>query len=99
MNVMDFFAWRCCAHQDNIRENLKQITTEIPKSTPEDFKKKCKTLLTDIGGEWYLNNMRNPKPHMNNMKLSNKQQQEENNLQVELKVACDHWKYWKSQIH
>ena len=42
---------------------------------------------------------------MNNPRLSNKQEeeqeeeQEEDKLKGELKVACDHWKYFKFQIH
>ena len=44
------FTWSCCAYQENIKEIFKQISTEIPKPTPEDFKKKRQTLLTDIGG-------------------------------------------------
>ena len=54
--------------------------------------------MTDIGIEWYLNNTRNPKPPMNNPRLSKKQKEEEK-LKGELKVACDHWKDWKIQIH
>ena len=54
--------------------------------------------MTDIGGEWYLNNMRNTKPPMNNPRLSKKQKEEEK-LKGELKFACDHWKDWKIQIH
>ena len=35
---------------------------------------------------------------MNNQRLSKKQKEEEK-LKGELKVACDHWKDWKIQIH
>ena len=54
---------------------FKQTHTEISNPTPKYFKKKCQTLLTDIGGEWYLNNICNHKPSMKNPRLSNKQQQ------------------------
>ena len=64
--------WRCCVYQENMKEIFKQIPTKIPKPTPEYFKKKGQTILTDIEGEWYLNNMRNPKPLINNPRLSQK---------------------------
>ena len=41
--------------------------------TPEGFKKKCLTPLTDIGDKWYLNNMRNPKHPMKKPRLSQRQ--------------------------
>ena len=53
-----------------MKEIFKQIPTKIPKPTPEYFKEKCQTLLTDIEGEWYLNNMRNPKPSIKKPSLS-----------------------------
>ena len=43
--------------------------------THEVFKRKRHTLLTDIGGEWYLNNLRNPKLTMKKPRLSNKKQE------------------------
>ena len=57
------------------------------------------TLLTDIGGEWYLNNMHNSKPSTNKPILRKKHQEEYNKCKGKLKVACDHCKYWKFQIH
>ena len=39
---------------------------------PEDFKKKRQTLLTDIGSEWYLNNMHNTKPPTEKPRFSKK---------------------------
>ena len=36
---------------------------------------------------------------MNNPMLNNKQQEEEDKHKGDLKVVCDHWKYWKFQIH
>ena len=64
--------WRCCDYQENIKELFKQINIENPTTTPEDFKRKNQTLLTDIGGECYLNNIRNPKTLTKNPRLSNK---------------------------
>ena len=55
--------------------------------------------MTDIGGDYYLNIMRTPKTPTKNQRLSNKPQQEEDKLKGELKVACDHWKDWKSQTY
>ena len=55
--------------------------------------------MTDIGVQWYLNNMRGPKLPMKNMRLIHKQQQEDNKLKDELKGESDHWKYLKFQIH
>ena len=43
--------------------------------------------------------MRTPKTPTKNQRLSNKPQQEEDKLKGELKVACDHWKDWKSQTY
>ena len=36
---------------------------------------------------------------MNNPRLSNKKQEEEDKIKVELEVTWDHGKYWKLQIH
>ena len=35
---------------------------EVKESTPEDLKRKRQTLLNCIGGKWYLNNIKSPKP-------------------------------------
>ena len=78
---------------------FKQIHTEIPKPTPEYFNGKLLNAFTDIGGEWYLNNMRNKKSPTNNPTLNNTQQEENDKLKCKLNVACDHWKYWKFQTH
>ena len=71
----------------------------MPTPTLEYFKRKRQTLLTDIGGGYYLNKMNNPKLPKKNTRLSEKEQEEEEKLKRELKVVCDHWKYWKFQIH
>ena len=62
----------CLSREDE--KILKQITTEIQKPTPGDFKIECQTLLTDSGGEWYLNNMCYCKPYMKKPRLIKKQQ-------------------------
>ena len=54
------------------RKNSLKIPTEISTPTPGDFKRKSQTVLTDIGGEWYLNTTQNTKPPMDNPRLSNK---------------------------
>ena len=41
----------------------------------------------------------NTKTPPNNPMLSNKDQEQEEKMRGPLKVACDHWKYWKFQIH
>ena len=38
------------------------MPTENPTATLEHLKRKIQTLLTDIGGEYYFNKIRNPKP-------------------------------------
>ena len=43
--------------------------------------------------------MRNPKPSMDKPRLSNIQQKQQNKIKVQLKVPCDHWEDWRSQIH
>ena len=53
-------------------KNCKKIPTEKPTPALEYFKSKRQTLLTDIGGEWYLNSMSNTKPPTNNSHLSKK---------------------------
>ena len=40
------------------KEFFIQICTKQPTPTLEESKRKRQNLLTDIGGEWYLNNMR-----------------------------------------
>ena len=64
--------WRCCAYQENMKELFNEITTGNPNPTLEDFKIKRQTLLTDVGGEWYLINIRNNKTPINKPILSNK---------------------------
>ena len=59
-----------------ISKKSKKIPTEKPTPTLEDFKIKRQTILTDIGGEWYLNIMRNSKSTTNNPMLSNRNQEE-----------------------
>ena len=54
--------------------NLSKIPTEIPTPTIECFRRKSQILLTDIGGEWYLRNMRNKKPPTNNPRLTKREQ-------------------------
>ena len=55
--------------------------------------------MIDIGGYCFINTMRNPKPPMKNKRLGKKQKEQKDKLKGELKVACDHWKDWKFQIH
>ena len=64
--------WGCCAYQDNTNGIFNQIPTEKRTATLEDFNRIHQTLLTDIGSEWYLNNMHNTKPHTNKPRLSKK---------------------------
>ena len=71
-----FVACRCCAYQENMEEMFRTFSTEIPTPTLEDFKIKRQTLLTNIGGEKYLDTMRNPKSTMKKPMLINKQQEE-----------------------
>ena len=54
--------------------------------------------MTDVGGEWYLNNMRNIKPSTKKPRLSDKKQEGDKKFKGELKDTCDHWKDWKFQI-
>ena len=85
----------CLSREDEI--NIKQIPTEIPTPTLEDFKRYCLTLLTYISGDWFNNNMRNPKSNTKNPGSSKKKQ--EDKLKGQLKFVCYHWKYWKFQTH
>ena len=93
------FPWHWCAYQEKTKEIFKQTTTEIPTPNIEDFKRKLLTLLNDIGGDWFINTMYNPKLTTNKTKLSKKQQEEEDKIKGELKAVCDHWKYWIFNIH
>ena len=79
--------------------NLWKIPTEIPTPTFEYLKRKGLTLLTDIGGDWFINNMRNHKPPMKKPSFSKKQQQQQDKLKGWSKIVCDRWKDWKFQIH
>ena len=82
-----------------MKEIFKQIPTEISTTTLEYFRGKSQTLLTYIGSHLYLHNIFNPKPYMKNTRLCKKQQQQQEKLKGLFKGACDHWKYWKLQIH
>ena len=64
---------------------------------PEYFKRKHQTLLTDIGGTWYLNGTNNTKPPIKIPRLTKKEKKQEK-IKGELKVVYDHYKYWKFQI-
>ena len=57
-------AWRCLAYQDkNIPPHKKkQITKDVKNPTPEYFKRKHQTWFIEIGGEWFMNQMKNSKP-------------------------------------
>ena len=98
-SVAKIFVWRCCVYQENMKEQSNQIPTENPTPNLEYFKRKYQTLLTDIGGEWYLNNMHDPKPPTKKPRLSNNDKVVEDKLKDLLKVAYDHFKYCKFQIH
>ena len=52
-----------------MKETFQKNPTEV-KKTPEDFKIKRQTLLTDIGGTWYLNDMKNLKPPIKRPRLT-----------------------------
>ena len=52
------------------KRNLSKIPTETPTPTLEYFNRKLQKFLTNIRGEWNINNMQNPKPHTNNTGLS-----------------------------
>ena len=69
-----------------------------PTTKPEYLKRKRQILLTDIGGEWYVNKMRNPKPTTKNPRPDKKEQEKEKR-KFQLKVALDHFKYWEFQIY
>ena len=72
--------WGCYAYHEKLKETFQQIPTEIPKLTLECFRRKCLTLLTDFGDDWFINNMCNSKPPMNKPMLSKKKQQGEEKL-------------------
>ena len=55
-------AWRCLHYQYKIKEILQKNPTEVKNPAPEDFRRKPQTLLADIGGTWYLNDINNPRP-------------------------------------
>ena len=63
-------SWRCCAYEEKTKERFKKIPTEILTPTLEYSRRKCLTLLTDIGSDWFINTMRNPKHPINNTRLS-----------------------------
>ena len=67
-------AWIYCAYQENMKKIFKQFPTGISTPTIEYFKIKRQTILTDIGGEQHLNNIRNPKPPTKKIGLNNKEQ-------------------------
>ena len=41
---------------------FKIIPTTKPTPTPEDFINRRQLILKGIGSEWYVNNIRHPKP-------------------------------------
>ena len=69
------------------------------KLTPEDFKKKIQTFLTDIGGAWYPNDKNNPKYPIKRPRLTRKEEQEQGKTKGESKLVCDYYKDWKFHIH
>ena len=51
------------AYYDKMKEGLKNITNKKTEQPPEDNKKKCKMLMTNIGGQWYSEKLRIPHFH------------------------------------
>ena len=47
------FSWCFYVHKNKIKELFLNTTKTTP--TPEYIKKKSDYILTDIGGEWYVN--------------------------------------------
>ena len=58
-----------------MREIFTKIPTTNPKHTPEEFKKKFRICLKDIGGEWYVKTMCNPPPPLKMSCLSQNQKE------------------------
>ena len=56
--ILHGFVWPIKIRKIRISKNPR----EVKNSTNEYFKKKHKTLLTDIGGKCFMNQINNPKP-------------------------------------
>ena len=74
------------------------MPTEKRASILDKFKIKCRLLLTDIVGGWYLK-ICNPKPQSKEPRLSKKEQEQEYRIKSQLKLVFDNWKDWTFQIH
>ena len=63
-----------------------------------DAKIKPQTLLTDIGGECYVNPIRNTKPPSKQIGSRNKHEKQYR-TEGDMKAEFEHWKDLKIQIH
>ena len=81
-----------------MKEFFNPPPKEVKNPTPEDFKRKHQTVLTDICGKWFLNHMKNTKPPIKIPRLDKKRKKGTRKIQGELKVVYDHYKDWKFHI-
>ena len=71
------------AYQDKTKEKFQNIPEEVKEPTTEDFKIKHQTLLTDIGGEWFIDIPNNPKPTIKKPRLTKKEKNKKNPRKIE----------------
>ena len=56
------YVWICKEYEENMNKLFQKISTNKPKLSPGDFKKKRKLFLSEIGGKWYVYCLQNPPP-------------------------------------
>ena len=50
------------AYQDKTKEDFQKKHKEVKNPTPQRLQEEHQTLLDDIGGQWFINKVSNPKP-------------------------------------
>ena len=62
---------------------MKEKTPKnLKKPTPEDLKRKHQTFLADIGGGWFVNQMKNSKPQIKIPRSTKKKKERENPTRI-----------------
>ena len=87
-------------YSEKMNEFFKKIPVTIPEPQPEDNKNKIQTLLTDMGGKWYINKLNAKLPPLKRPILSRKSHTKRRLYQGKKTILKnDNWNDWKLQTH
>ena len=87
----------CNLYANNMDKLFQKIPVELPNQPIP--KEKCKSLLHDIGGGWYVEKLGKKILPLKKMKLSKKSQKGEDEIKKRLTEANQMWDYFTFKIH